>query len=73
MLFATLAAQDPQTADLFASLVRQGPQVLAGLSAPQQQAIQAEIGTAFRAAFMTIACFTSTAMLFAWWLPLRRI
>lgn len=73
VLFATLAAQDPQTAALFASLVRQGPTVMAGLSVLQQQAIQQEIATAFRAAFMTIGCFTTIAMLFAWWLPLRRI
>ena len=73
VLFATLAAQDPQTAELFAGLVRQGPKVLDGFSAMQRLAIQGEIATAFRAAFMTIGCFTSIAMLFAWWLPLRRI
>jgi len=35
--------------------------------------VQAEIGDAFRAAFLTIAAFTGIGTLLAWSLPLRRI
>ena len=73
VLFAVLAARDAQTASMFASLVQQGPRALAALSDAQQQVVRAEIADAFRAAFLTIGCFTTTGMLFAWWLPVRRI
>ncbi len=73
VLFAVLATHDRQTADLFTALVQQGPSALAALPQVQQQVVRAEIGDAFRAAFLTIGCFTTTGMLFAWWLPVRRI
>jgi hypothetical protein len=73
VLFALLALQDPQTAGLFAGLVEQGPRVLAALPEAQRLLVQAEIADAFRGAFLTIACFTTGGMLFAWWLPVRRI
>ena len=73
VLFALLAAQDPHTAAIFADLVERGPSALAGLAAAQRAAVQVEIATAFRGAFLTISGFTATAMLLAWWLPVRRI
>ena len=73
VLFAVLAAHDRQTASMFASLVQEGPRALAALPAAQRAALTNEIAGAFRAAFLTIGCFTTTAMLFAWWLPVRRI
>jgi EmrB/QacA subfamily drug resistance transporter len=73
LLFAVLAAQDPQTAAMFARLVQEGPRALDILPAAQQLAVRAEIADAFRAAFLAIGCFTTTGMLFAWWLPVRRI
>ncbi|MDR3535309.1 MAG: MFS transporter [Acetobacteraceae bacterium] len=73
VLFALLAAQDPQTAGLFAGLVEEGPRVLAALPNAQRLLVQTEIADAFRGAFLTIACFTTGGMLFAWWLPVRRI
>jgi hypothetical protein len=39
----------------------------------RQQAIAAEIGEAFRAAFLTIAVFGLAALGLAWSLPLRRV
>jgi hypothetical protein len=39
----------------------------------QRMVVRGEIADAFRAAFLTIGCFTTTGMLFAWWLPVRRI
>jgi EmrB/QacA subfamily drug resistance transporter len=73
VLFATLTARDPQTAAMFARLVQEGPKALAILSGAQQFTVRAEIADAFRVAFLTIGCFTTTGMLFAWWLPVRRI
>jgi hypothetical protein len=43
------------------------------LPTAQQSLVRAEIADAFRAAFLTIGCFTTTGMLFAWWIPVRRI
>lgn len=73
VLFAVLAMHDPQTADMFARLVQEGPRALDILPAAQRAVVRAEIADAFRAAFLTIGCFTTTGMLFAWWLPVRRI
>lgn len=73
VLFAVLATRDPQTATMFASLVQEGPRALTGMPVAQQAMISQEIADAFRIAFLTIGCFTTTGMLFAWWLPVRRI
>jgi EmrB/QacA subfamily drug resistance transporter len=73
VLFAVLAMRDTQTAEMFARLVQVGPRALDVLPAAQQVLVRGEIADAFRAAFLTIGCFTTTAMLFAWWLPVRRI
>jgi EmrB/QacA subfamily drug resistance transporter len=73
VLFAVLAVRSPQTATMFAGLVQQGPTALDVLPAAQQVAVRAEIADAFRVAFLTIGCFTTSGMLFAWWLPVRRI
>jgi predicted MFS family arabinose efflux permease len=73
VLFAVLAAHDRQTAALFAGLVEDGPRALNGLAAAQRALVTHEIADAFRAAFLTIGCFTTAGMLFAWWLPVRRI
>jgi len=73
VLFAVLAARDRQTAELFVGLVQQGPRALDSLPDAQRLLLRGEIADAFRAAFLTIGCFTTAAMLFAWWLPVRRI
>jgi len=73
VLFAVLAARDPQTAGLFSGLVQQGPRALEALSVAHRLVVREEIADAFRAAFLTIGCFTTAGMLFAWWLPVRRI
>ena len=73
VLFALLAAQDPHTAAIFADLVERGPSALGGLAAGQRAVVQAEIADAFRGAFLTVSAFTTSAMLLAWWLPVRRI
>jgi predicted MFS family arabinose efflux permease len=73
VLFAALAAQDPRIAALFADVVEQGPHVLNGVSAELRGALAADIVGAFRAAFLTIAGFSVTAMLLAWSLPMRRL
>jgi hypothetical protein len=73
ILFAVLTIRDPQAAGMFARLVQEGPQALSVLPAAEQMVVRAEIADAFRAAFLTIGTFTTTGMLLAWWLPVRRI
>ncbi len=73
VLFAVLSLRSPETARLFADVVERGPSVLAGLSLGARTGLGVEIAGAFRAAFLTIACFSAAAMLLAWTLPVRRI
>jgi EmrB/QacA subfamily drug resistance transporter len=73
VLFAMLAARDPATAASFTALVEQGPNVLAALPNARRLLVQSEIADAFRAAFLTIALFTTGGLALAWWLPVRRI
>jgi hypothetical protein len=58
VLFATLAALDPDTAGLFARIVQQGPGALSGLAANRVVEVQAEIGL---------------GAVLAWSIPVRRI
>jgi hypothetical protein len=73
VLFALLAAWDRDTANLFGTIIEQGPDAIATLAPARQAIVQAEISEAFRTAFITIAGFTGTAALLAWTLPLRRV
>jgi MFS family permease len=73
ILFSILMAGDRSTATLFGSIIEQGPDVIASLAPARQASIHAEIGDAFRAAFLTIAAFTGIGTVLAWSLPLRRL
>jgi EmrB/QacA subfamily drug resistance transporter len=73
VLFSILAATDRHTAGLFGAIIEQGPEAIATLSAARQAVIQSEIADAFRAAFLTIALFTSAGTWLAWSMPLRRL
>ena len=73
ILFSILTVTDRDTATLFGSIIEQGPEAIAALDPARQAIVHAEIGDAFRAAFLTIATFTGCATLLAWSLPLRRL
>jgi len=73
VLFAALSAMDPGAATLFFEMIRHGSRVLAELPGEQQAVVQAEIATAFRGVFLTVACFSCTIVAMAWTLPVRRI
>lgn len=73
ILFSILAATDRDTASLFGTIIEQGPEAIATLAPARQAIVHAEIGDAFRAAFITIATFTGAGALLAWSLPLRRL
>jgi MFS family permease len=73
VLFAALAATDPEAATLFGRIIQQGQSALAGIPADRVAVIQAEIAGAFRAAFFAIAAFAAMAAVMAWSLPVRRI
>ena len=73
VLFAVLAATDRGTASLFAELVERGPVAMAGLDAAHRAVASAEIGDAFRSAFLAIAGFAGLALAMAWTIPVRRM
>jgi MFS family permease len=73
VLFATMTAMNPNAGQSLAMILERGADALASMSAAQIAAIEAEIGTAFRVAFFTIAGFVATANVLAWSIPLRRI
>ena len=73
ILFAILAAGDREAANLFGTIIEQGPDAIATLAPARQAVVQAEIADAFRTAFITIASFTAAGAALAWSLPLRRI
>ena len=73
VLFSFLAVTDRETVSLFGAIIDHGPDAIASLPAARQAMIQSEIGNAFRAAFVTIAIFTSFGTWLAWSLPMRRI
>jgi hypothetical protein len=73
VLFSFIALTDSQAASLFASMIDRGPEAIAALPAPRQTIVEAEIGEAFRAAFVTIAAFTSLGAYLAFSMPQRRV
>jgi MFS family permease len=73
VLFIVLSTIDLDAASLFFEMIRHGSQVLAALPDEQQILVQAEIATAFRGVFLTVACFSCTIVAMAWTLPVRRI
>jgi EmrB/QacA subfamily drug resistance transporter len=73
VLFSLLAASDPETASLFGTMIDRGPDAIAALAPARQAIVQAEIGQAFRAAFLTVAVFTGIGAGLAWSMPLRRV
>ncbi len=73
VLFSILAASDREAVGLFGALIDYGPDALATLAPARQAVVQAEIGQAFRAAFLTVAAFTAIGAWLAWSMPLRRV
>jgi MFS family permease len=73
VLFATLALSDPQSAPLFAAMIRRGPEVVADLPAARRVLLESDIAAAFRAAFLAIASFAALGMVIAWSIPARRL
>jgi EmrB/QacA subfamily drug resistance transporter len=73
VLFSVLAAGDRETAGLLGAIIDRGPDAIAALAPARQAVIQTEIGDAFRAAFLTVSCFTGIGALLAWSMPLRRV
>ena len=73
VLFAALGAADPQIGALFGRIVETGPAALAGLAPDRVAEVQGAIAGAFRAAFLTIACFAGCGAVLAWSIPVRRL
>jgi MFS family permease len=73
ILFSVLTATDRETASLFGTMIDRGPDAIAALAPARGVVVQAEIGNAFRAAFVTVAAFTGLGACLAWSIPLRRV
>jgi EmrB/QacA subfamily drug resistance transporter len=73
VLFAVLEIRNPEAARAFGTMVEHGRALAPSLPAEQRAAIQADIADAFRAAFLTIAAFTTAGFFLALSNPLRRI
>lgn len=73
VLFAVLATKNPDVARAFASMVEHGGRVASALAPDRLAAIQGDIADAFRAAFLSIAGFTTIGLFLALSIPLRRI
>ena len=72
VLFAFLALKNPEAARVFATMVKHA-RVGPTLPPAQLAAVQADIGQAFRAAFLTMAVFSTGGFFLALTNPLRRI
>ncbi len=73
VLFAMLSVSDPDAARLLAGLLQLGPGAIADLAPERQAVVLAEVATAFRAAFLTIASFAAIGTVLAWTIPMRRL
>lgn len=73
VLFAALASMDMEAATLFGKIIQRGQSALADLSPERVAVVRAEIASAFRAAFLTIAGFAACAAVMAWSIPVRRL
>ncbi len=73
VLFASLAATDPQAASLFAQIVNSGPSALDSLDAARRLVVEGEIASAFRAAFLLLVVFTGAGVWLAATNPSRRV
>jgi EmrB/QacA subfamily drug resistance transporter len=73
VLFAVLSMKNPEVGRLFATMVERGGQLTPSLPSTQQAAVHAVIAEAFRAAFLSIAVFTTVGCVLALTIPLRRI
>jgi EmrB/QacA subfamily drug resistance transporter len=73
VLFSALTSTDRETASLFGTMIDHGPNAIAALAPARRAVVQAEIGYAFRAAFIAVAAFTGIGAWLAWSMPLRRV
>jgi predicted MFS family arabinose efflux permease len=73
VLFTALSMKNPEIGHLFATMVEHGGQLASSLPSTQQAAVHAMIADAFRAAFLSIAAFTTLGCVLALTIPLRRV
>ncbi|RTL62327.1 MAG: MFS transporter [Hyphomicrobiales bacterium] len=73
VLFATLAMSHPDAAGLFGDLLRKGAEAGRQLGPEKLALLQADLGSAFRIAFLSIAAFAGLGAALAWSIPKRRL
>jgi EmrB/QacA subfamily drug resistance transporter len=72
-LFGTLAAGDPQVAELFGRLVREGAALLPALPEATRRTLQEGLSLAFRVGFLMAAALAALGAWLAWRVPVRRV
>jgi hypothetical protein len=72
ILFGVLTMRNPEAARLFATLAERAGDLTTNLP-PGLLGAQVDITAAFRAAFLSVAAFTTAGFFFALMIPLRRI
>jgi predicted MFS family arabinose efflux permease len=73
VLFGLLSAWNPTTAALFSDMVRKGTGALLSLPAGQQDAVKAEIASAFSGVFLLVAGISCVSVAMSATLPVRRL
>lgn len=73
VLFAMLAMESQDMAQLFGEILRHGPEILGDLPVETGDAIAGEISLAFRGALLSVAAFGVLGSYFAWTIPRERI
>jgi MFS family permease len=73
VIFSVLSSSDPGAARAFGEVLLHGPTVLTSLPPEKQAAMSGEIQTAFRLAFLLVACFAAMTSMMAWTIPVRRV
>jgi hypothetical protein len=73
VLFATLAAADPEAGRMFGAILDRGTAALDGLEPLRRTVLEGEIATAFRAGFLILPIFTAIGAVLAWLQPARRV
>ena len=73
VLFGMISMRNPEATRIFSAMVEHTGHVVSSLQPAQQLAIQADIREAFRAAFLSIAVFTTAGFFLVLTNPLRRI
>lgn len=73
VLFASLGSADPEAMNVFGRILEQGPSTLDVLTPERRAIVMGEIASAFRNAYLMLACISGSGAILAWFNPSRRV